>query len=245
MFPILQIGPASLPAPGLIIIISIWVGLNVAEKFSPRFGIKPDVFFNSIALGLVSGVLGARLTFIILHAGEFVQDPRAAFSLNYQLLDFWGGFLFAFIAILIYGQRKGVNWYQYANALTPLIAVLFVALPISDLASGNNFGLPTNLPWAINLWGLDRHPTQVYDLLASSTILIGLFLFSIKPVNGKIRSPFLIFVATTAFSRVILDGFEADPNLIFGGLRAGQVGAWFLLAAALIAYYFLVRKQTT
>ena len=37
MFPVLQIGPLALQTPGLLILIGIWVGLSVMERFASRF----------------------------------------------------------------------------------------------------------------------------------------------------------------------------------------------------------------
>jgi phosphatidylglycerol---prolipoprotein diacylglyceryl transferase len=243
MLPVISIGPASLPVPGLIVILSLWVGLSLAEKFAQRFKIQPEIIVNSFGLGLLCGLLGARLSYVAVHIDAFIRDPLAVISINYQLLDFWGGLLLACMAVFVYGQRKGVNWRDYINAITPAMAVFFVALPLAELASGENYGMPTNLPWAINLWESFRHPTQVYDFLASGAILVWLLAYVTRSDVIENESIFLLFVFLTALSRVILDGFEASPDLFLGRFRSGQVGSWILMTSALITLYLVNRKK--
>ena len=57
------------------------------------------------------------------------------------------------------------------DALTPGFIVLAGGLALADLASGDAYGSPSSLPWAIELWGAARHPTQIYQLIA--VIVIG------------------------------------------------------------------------
>jgi phosphatidylglycerol---prolipoprotein diacylglyceryl transferase len=95
------------------------------------------------------------------------------------------------------------------------------------------------LPWGIELWNATRHPTQIYELVAS------LFIFSLiwfRKSTSPDGSTFLRFVALTAGVRLFLEAFRGDSTLIFGGLRLAQVIAWIVLAATLL-FYELVRKE--
>jgi len=44
---------------------------------------------------------------------------------------------------------------------------------------------------------------------------------------------FLAFLALAAGSRLFLEAFRGDSALILGGIRAAQLAAWAILAAAL------------
>ena len=61
MFPVLQIGPLALPVPGLALLIGVWIGLWLAEIEAARLGIGPETVYNLAFIGLVAGLLGARL----------------------------------------------------------------------------------------------------------------------------------------------------------------------------------------
>ena len=105
-------------------------------------------------------------------------------------------------------------------------------MSLSHLAAGTAFGKPTDLPWGIELWNSTRHPTQVYELIAS--LLIFGYLWFRKP-GSPVGSDFLRFAALTAGSRLFLEAFRGDSTLILGGIRSAQVVAWIVLAVTLWA----------
>jgi hypothetical protein len=44
------------------------------------------------------------------------------------------------------------------DALTPGLAVMMIALGLANLASGNAYGEPAQVPWSIFLWGEWQQP---------------------------------------------------------------------------------------
>jgi phosphatidylglycerol:prolipoprotein diacylglycerol transferase len=110
------------------------------------------------------------------------------------------------------------------------------------MASGDAFGAETSLPWAIELWGAQRHPTQIYEVLAA-----GLIFWLIWEIRRKTRVAgylFLIFVALTASSRLIIEAFRGDSIIAYGSVRSAQLGSLLVLAVALVGMHFLARAQT-
>ena len=149
------------------------------------------------------------------------------------MLDPWGGIAIGLIAALIYGQRKQIAFWPFLDAVTPGLAFLGVALGFSHLASGSAFGMPTNLPWGIELWGAVRQPTQVYEILAASAILIAVWPGSRITTGQPSGGAFLIFLASTAGARLFLEAFHGDSVVLVGGLRVAQIIAWVILAISL------------
>ncbi len=231
MFPTLQLGPLNLQAPPLFILLAIWLGLSLAERFAPRRGISADTLYNLVFAALVSGILGARLGFIALNPSAFTSLWDVV-SLNPGLLDTPSGLAAALLAAFIYGQRKKMPLWPTLDALTPLFAVTMLGIGFSRLASGQAFGMETSLPWAIDLWGARRHPTQAYEILAA---LATLLLLSPK-LAPSTRSGVLFarFAALTAGWNLFILAFRGDSTLLPGGLRAEQLIAWMVLTAALI-----------
>ncbi len=116
-----------------------------------------------------------------------------------------------------------------------------VGLGLSHLASGAAFGSETRVPWAIQLWGAMRHPTQIYEILAALVIL-GIVWFG--GTSGIAGRKFMLFVALSAASRLIIEAFRGDSTLIFGGFRMAQILALVVLAGALAGLELLKQSST-
>lgn len=244
MFPTLQIGRAAFPVPGLVLIIGIWLGLLLAERYCENRRISTQHLNNLIFLGITSGLIGARLGYVLRYMELFLKNPAAILSLRPVFLDPVIGTLVAIIAMWIYIQRKNLPFLNMLDVLTPFFAVIVIASGISDLSSGASFGMPTDLPWSIYLWGQSRHPTQIYEITISFLILL-----SIWPTRGPLWSdrpgiPFLRFVALTATCVLFLEAFRGDSKLIFYGIRVNQVIAWIVLAASLYGLGILQTQKS-
>jgi len=234
MFPILHVGPLAIQVPGLLLLIGLWLGLSLAERFSPHREIQPNVLFNLVFIGLIAGIVGARFAYVFRFPEIFTNNPISVLSLNPGLLDPLAGSLSAIFLALIYIQRKSLPFWSAMDVLTPIIAVLGVAIGLSHLASGSQFGRLTDLPWGIDLWGAKRHPTQFYETL-SAGIILAIFWPLRDP--WKIALPgkyFLSFMALSASATIFLQAFHADSTVTSNGFRIVQIISWLILALSLI-----------
>ncbi len=228
------------PRDLILIVVAAWIGLSLAEKRSARYNVNTEALNNLIFAGLLAYMIGGRVFYAAEHLSAFIQSPLSLISLNITLFDSWGALAAAIITGLAYGQRKKLPIWSTLDALTLFFAALAVGLGFSHLASGSAFGQETSLPWAINLWGATRHPTQIYEIIAS-LLTLGILWF--RKADSKPGSDFLLFVALTAASRLVIEAFRGDSTLIFGGLRAAQLAAWIILAIALVTLELLKPRQ--
>jgi phosphatidylglycerol:prolipoprotein diacylglycerol transferase len=231
MLPIIQLGPLSLQAPGLFLLISLWIGITLAEKNSPHYKLSADRVSSLIMLALVAGVLGGRIAYIAQNPAAFAGNLGSMVSLNPGLFDITGALAAALIGAVVYGQRKSLPLLPTLDALIPFFGMLAIGYGLMNFASGNAFGMETNQPWAIDLWGAKRHPSQIYEVLAAFVTFNLLY-----PPKADAKSPglsFATFVAITAGYRLFIEAFRGDSRLIFGGLRTGQLSMFIVLAAAL------------
>jgi phosphatidylglycerol:prolipoprotein diacylglycerol transferase len=218
------------PRDLILVVVAIWAGLWLAEKRSARHSVSVNDLNDLIFLPLLGYLLGGRVLYAVENLSAFAQNPQSLISLNLDLFDPYAGLALACIVAFAYGQRKKLSPWPTLDALTPLFAVLALGLGLAHLASGNAFGKETSLPWGMRLWGATRHPSQVYEILASLLIL-GLLWFQKGDTNPGVH--FLIFTAFTSGARVFLEAFRGDSTLIFGGLRVAQIVAWVVLAVSL------------
>jgi prolipoprotein diacylglyceryltransferase len=240
MLPFINIFGAAIAFPPLVIIVGLWLGASLAEKHAAKHKIKGEQIFNLIFSGLSAYIIGGRLSYALQHPSAFSDNLLSLFSRNFGLFDPLGGFAAALLVMLIYGQRKKLDLWPTLDALTPTLAVMMLALPLANLASGEAFGAPSELPWAIEMWGATRHPVQVYEGLGA-----GIILWLMRPGKAAKHTPagltFLKFLSYSALARLFFEGFRGNSVTVTSmNLRAAQLIAWTILASAV--WFYLSRK---
>ena len=241
MFPILHLGPLAIQTPGLFLLAGIWIATSIIEKEAPKRGLSTSALSNLILLALVTGVIGARAWYAVRFIDIYVANPLGLFSLNPSTLALEEGVLTGLAAAWIYGHRKGLPLWPTLDALAPGLALFGIAFGLSHLASGDAFGAPSSAPWAIELWGANRHPTQVYEILLA--VLTFLVLWRIKGWDSFSGFPFLSWLALAAVSRLFLEAFRGDSVIILGSVRSAQVVSLIILIAAMLGQHLLGKGQ--
>lgn len=241
MLPILQIGPLAIQLPGLLLLAGVWLATTLAERSAPRHAVKPELLINLVFYSLLAGVAGARLGYAARYLSIYAADPLGLLSLNPSTLSVPDGILIGALAAWIYGQRRGLPLWPTLDALAPGLAGFGIALAAAHLASGDAFGAPTDLPWAIQLWGAARHPTQVYELLLA-LVALGLVhrLDRTSPFPGAV---FLGWLGLASGSRLFLEAFRGDSVLVLGGLRQAQLVSLGLLLVVLVCLHIRARRS--
>ena len=224
----------------VLLLAALWIGLYLSEKRIERHGISKDALNNLVFYSIVGYVIGGRFLFALANLSAFTESPLSIFSVNIDLFDPVGALITALLVGFGYGRQQKLHLWAMLDALTPLFATLALGLSLLHLAAGTAFGSSTTLPWSIQLWNASRHPTQIYELIAS-LIIFGLIWF--RKTDSQAGSDFNLFVALTASAWLLLEAFRGDSTLIFGGIRLAQVIAWTVLAVALCANEIIDREE--
>ncbi len=221
MFPYLSLGPFLLQLPGLVLLAGVYLGLTLAEKEALRLKLDKDHITNLVFWGLVAGVLGARLAYAARFLPVYLEEPLSLLALNPQTLSPVDGVMIGILAASVYVWRRQLPVRPTLDALAPGLAAFLIAIAVSHLLSGDAFGSPTNLPWAIYLWDENRHPTQVYEILLALGVL---WVVLKRPWNQPGAGlNFLLAVSLASASRLFLEAFRGDSLIWPGGWRAAQV----------------------
>lgn len=225
----------------LLLVLAAWLGLILAERRTESRRVSKDDLNNIVFYALIAFIAGGRILYAIQNFGAFSKSPASILSITPSLFDPLGGLAAGFIAMLVYNQMKQIPFWNALDSLTPLFAAIAIGLGLSRLASGDSFGTPTDLPWGIELWNANRHPTQIYDSLASLLIL-GL-VWRFKP-NRRPGIVSLTYGALTAASQLFLQAFRANDTFLLDRYRSGQVLAWCALVSCFILLENRLRPES-
>lgn len=241
MYPYLRLGPFLLQLPLLALLAGVWIASSLTEREAIRLKLPSAIVSNLLIVGLIAGIVGARLAYAARYPQAYIDNPLSLFALNVNTLSGFEGLLIGLVAAILYGWRKKLPLRPTLDALAPGLAAFMVALGLSHLLSGDAFGTSAKLPWAIYLWSEYRHPSQVYEILAAVVIL---FIVSKRPLGQAGDGiNFLMLVALSAAARTFLEAFRGDSVVWPGSFRAAQVVSLIVLAITLYGMRIWARAQ--
>lgn len=239
MFPILQIGPLSLPAPELMVVLSFYLALYVTERTLRWLGKNPDEYSNMLLIGVLIFIIIGRVGYVFSHLFAFTGNPMDIFSLNRDLFDPWVGLLGMLLFSWITLQKRKLDPLTALDDLAIFIIILLLGFGMADLASGNSFGIASNLPWAIELWGMQRHPVQIYQVVL--LLLVLLILLGSLRKNGTNRGAFTRMVLFVSASSIFLEAFRAEGSFLPGGFRTAQILWWLIFVGV---YWYNLQQSS-
>jgi phosphatidylglycerol:prolipoprotein diacylglycerol transferase len=237
MLPTLSIGPIAIPTYPFSILIAFWVAMSFTARQADQRGLDGDHAYNAGLYGLISGILGARIWFVLSHWENYAPDLSQALSLSRGALSAPEGLIIAGVVMLVYLQRNRVPLGSFVDAAAPGAALALVIINIGAFLGGVNLGAPSTVPWAVDIAGTLRHPIQLYEAAAGLMIFAVLLVMKFDPWSGfKFWSLIILY----GVSRLFLEIFRAQPLLIGENLLAVQVFALIsiVVALAVMAYHF-------
>lgn len=243
MLPTLNIASVAIQTRGLLLLAAFWLGLQTADFAARRLDLDPDDLWNAGFTGLIAGLLGARLLYVIQFFDVYASRPGTAFAINLQDMNWWGGAVAAAIAAGIYLGRGRISLARAADALIVGAAVAYGIAGLSAFFGGAAYGMPTTMPWGIDMWGANRHPVQLYEFIAGIAVAGVLWwLLPKREFDGWLA---LVGVALLAGARVIVEAFRASPATIGDNFRIVQIGAWIILLSVLAVLAWEDRQTTS
>ena len=229
------------PRDLILPIIAAWLGLVLAERRSHREGVSKEALNNLVFYGLIAFVISGRFFHALSHLPAYLASPLSLFSPNPDLFDLTGALVGTALIMLLLCRRQKIPILNALDALTPFFAVLAIGIGLMHLAAGTAFGRPSQLPWAIELWGQSRHPSQIYETLAALAILIILWfpVYRLRP-----GAFFFLFISFSAGIRLFLEAFRGDSIYLPGGVRQAQVAAFVILLLSFLAFEMIDRRRS-
>jgi len=180
---------------GVMILLAVLVAVWIANRRAEAFGISKEFVSNAATWGLLFGVLGARVVFILQELPYYLQHRDELFSLRFAGLTSFGGLLFGFLAIAVFAKRARVKLLDFMDLAAPAVLVAHAIGRVGCLLNGCCYGGHCDLPWAIHVHGEQGlyHPAQIYDALMN---LAGLPILLAFERRGRLpgRSAALFFV---------------------------------------------------
>jgi len=227
-----------IPTNGLIFIAGIWIVLTIVERSARKLDLDAEKTYTLAAVSLASGFIGARLMFVVLHWDAYRTNLIGIVWPLTSGYELWAGLLFAVAAGIFYGRAIQLPPASTLDALAPGLLSALLAVSLADFLAGPGYGLETTMPWSIDIYGIDRHPVQIYEILVAIGALVAWrLLLPRRSFDGQL---FFVSTAIYAGGRLFVDAFRANPWLTGNGVHIIQIAS---LIIALVCIILLARKS--
>jgi phosphatidylglycerol:prolipoprotein diacylglycerol transferase len=152
---------------GLMLVIGFLAAVALAKRISRNITSNPQIISDIALYGLIAGVIGARLFYVVHYFREKFQGHLlSVFAIWQGGLEFLGGIILAVAVVIFYLWRRKLPIRRCLDILAISLMLAVVFGRIGCLLNGCCFGKPTNLPWAVRFpYGSFAYRSQVYPNL--------------------------------------------------------------------------------
>ena len=250
---------------GLLIGIGFMLAGTYALLNARKVGVDSDRLIDVVMVGLVCGVIGARLYYVIFDWETFQGDLSKIFDIRQGGLAIYGGILAGMAGGIIMAKIRKVRvrpamdlaaagfligqgigrWGNFVNveafgSNTNSILGMTGPKVVGYLTQVKNSGAA----WAQNIDPhMPVHPTFLYESVWCLTgfLIIALWLMRRRKYDGQV---FLFYTAWYGLGRFFIEGLRTD-SLMWGPVRVSQALALvaFVTATALLIWLGQKKKK--
>ena len=242
---------------GIIIGIGTLLGITLAARDAERRGIGEDTVYDFALLGIVFGVIGARLYYVFFQWDNYRGNLLEILNLRAGGLAIYGGVIGGILSLMVYCRRKKQNFLNLADSLILGVLVGQILGRWGNFFNAEAFGRYTDSLFAMQLRrdivnpimmnsallqhlirvnGVDYiqvHPTFLYESFWNLCLL--LFLLWYRPKKRFTGEMFFLYLGGYGLGRVWIEGLRTDSLLVPGtGIAVSQALAGICVLVALL-----------
>ena len=227
-----SIGNLHIRIYAIALVAAIIVGFALGKHEVRKTGLNLNDYLNISLFAIYGAIIGARLLFVIEYIHIFIKHPVEIIQMWKGGASSYGGFLGAFFFSILYAKKRKINLWQYADAMTTGICMGIFITRIGCLLNWDDYGIASNLPWAVNAGDFPRHPTQIY-LAINGLILF--FVFSRDRYrNLETGKKFLLFVLYYNAIRFFIEIIRDEPRFLLNLTMAQIIGLMLIVLSTIL-----------
>lgn len=236
---------------GIIMAISITVGLFVANKIATARKISSSEFEYIYIFTILFGIIGARIYHVIDYWSYYSQDILKVFYVWQGGLGIFGALLGGLLGLIVSSKYKKIQTFELLNIVTPGLLLAQGIGRWGNFFNREGFGSPTNHPWGIyiprdlrpEIWQTFEffHPVFLYE---SILCIVG-FIFLYKTVNlpKYFHYTFGLYCLFYGMIRVLTESFRLDTAEI-NGFKIAHFLSVLLIIIGIISLHRQYKKMS-
>lgn len=239
---ICRIGPYLISSYALMLVTAIVVCSHLLAREASLRGIKPKFIYNLVFWVIVTGIIGARIFYVLLNLPLFLKNLLEVVMIQYGGLSSFGGLLFGALTGLWLVHREKINLKKFVDLACPYLALGQAIGRIGCLLNGCCYGKP----WACGIYfpvhHANLHPTQLYESLGFVFIFVFLRLLQKESkIQGTI---FVFYIFSTALLRFAAEYFRAAHPAGFWDFSLSQWICLVMMALSASTFFFSIDRKS-
>jgi phosphatidylglycerol:prolipoprotein diacylglycerol transferase len=237
-------------------ILSLWRALVVAKRKGGETISAQDVLDVSVWM-LVSGIVFARLTFVLLDLQLHRYTLPEVLAIWNGGITFDGALFGGLLAIVIFCTTRKIPILKMLDLLGPPSVIGYAVGRIGCFFNGCCYGAPTTLPWGVqfpetNPTGVvaltvPSHPVQLYSTV-TSLVLFGLLTLRQNKTGLRPGDVFCWYLIGSGIERFLMEYFRrgVTSDLVSGTpFTTAQFFCFFLIACGIIGLSVIYKKPSS
>ncbi len=246
---LLKFGPLGIHWYGLLIAAALVVGVAISAYLARERGESPGPLAGILLLGLLSGLIGARVWYFVFRRDFYNPDPGRIFAVWQGGLAWHGALLGGVLGAGIYTWNREINFWTWADICAPGLILGQAIGRIGDIMNNQAFGVPSHGIWTVTIPLANRPPQYqnfstftntagyeaVWDVLVFGA-LIGLWQLQRRRAPYlPAGSIFLAYLVLYSIARLPLEGFRVDSLWVMN-MRVAQLASGALIVVGGLLY---------
>ena len=236
---------------GVFTALGILAGVQLALRMAKVVHYDEDDAYALALVGVPSGIVGARLLFVVEHWDFYGQNPAEIIAITQGGISIWGAVIGGVAGSLAFALWRG---YAVGRGLDIAGLGLILGMAVGrlgDLVNGEHLARPTDLPWGVVYTSIQspafahslavgpHHPATTYELFGDLAILGLLFFVLLRVFRRRPGLTFFTYLITYAVMRFFLTYLRIDSPETVLGLRVPQlVSVLVVIASIPLVRYF-------
>jgi phosphatidylglycerol:prolipoprotein diacylglycerol transferase len=241
---IFQLGPFPINSFGLMVALAAIAAVALLAQSFRWNGILPGLAEKFVITGVISGLLGARVWYIVEDWSE-LEGQRLAALFASAGFTFYGGFIVATCVLVFLCKRHGVSFATFCDSVGPALALGYAIGRLGCQLSGDgDYGIATDSFWRMSYGGgvvptppgVEVYPTPFFE--SAICLLIVWILLKVERLPRlQVRwARFGVYLILIALERFFVEFLRINERIVWGFSEAQviSVGLMVLGAAMLL-----------
>ena len=235
----LMIGNFSIAFYGIVIALGMVLAFIFIMKEAKRVGYKQDDFMDLFIFGIIFGVIGARIYYVIFSWDDYKNNLLQIFNIRGGGLAIYGGIIGGTITVIVLCHIKKLNFWKCADVIvfgvligqicgrwgnffnreafggyTDGLFAMRIPIDAVNRAQDITAEMKANIVTVTGIDCIQVHPTFLYESLFNLCVFLFLLWYrKRKKFDGEI---FFLYIGLYGIGRSIIEGLRTDQLLLPG-----------------------------